>query len=208
MKLLIKLTLIILCFCNSAIYGQDNKDGNCFSNLFIDRPLLKKDSLALISNKVSKIKLYESISSDSIPTKKMLGEWNIIIENNKIKSIEWKAFYDSLFRVHNYSYVLLGCYPLIKREFFKKKIVDIIGQKNYDGTISQFKLTHLLNKFGQIYLTKNKAEGKLYEDRYIAFSKIEYRYDGDFLIEMAYYSDFLFSEENSLYSRLYFEYYK
>lgn len=204
MKLLIKLTLIILCFCNSVIYGQDNKNNSCFTNLFIDCPLLKNDSLAIISNKVSKIKLYESISSDSIPTKNLIGEWSVIIKNNKIQSIVWKTLYD----FKNYSYVLLGCYPLIKREFFKKKIVDIVGKKHYDGSSSQFKLTHFFNEFGQIYLTKNQAEGKLFEDRYLAFYKIEYRYDGDFLIEMAYYDDFFFSKKNSLYSRLFFEYYK
>lgn len=187
--------------------GQNYGEYSCFSNLFIDRPLLKNDSLAIISNRVSKIKLYERISDDSIPTKKLIGEWNIIIENNKIKSIVWDTLFNTLPGVQHSPTLSLGCYPLIKRDYFKKKIVDIIGEKHYDDRISQFKLTHFINKSGQIYLTTKKYQGELFEDRYLAFHKIEYRYDGNFLVEMVYY-DIFFSDKSSVFSRLFFEYYK
>ena len=200
--------IIIILSLSRQVFGQGRIDNTCFANIYIDRPLLKKDSLAIITNNISKIKLYESVSNDSIPKRTLIGQWSIAIDKGKIKSTKWTAFTDSSFIIKNPSFILLGCYPLEKRNFNKNKIIDIVGVPNYsDDHFSQFQLTHLINKYGQIYQTNNKILGSRFEDRYL-FEKIEYRYDGDFVIEIDYFCTWSFVENRSLYSRLYYEFEK
>lgn len=204
MKLIFKL-LIIICFIyHGNAMGQYLNEQNCFTNIFIDRPMLKIDSAAIISHQVSKIDLYESVSDDSIPRKILIGEWKVLIENQKIKSTVWTSLAtDTLF-----TYIQLGCYPLIKREFHKKEIIDLVGfPKDSSSQFIQYRLTHLINKFGQIYQTNNKIIGNRIEDRYL-FDRIEYRYNGDFLMEMDFYCSWMFNEKYTLYTRLFYEYEK
>ncbi len=83
MKIKRILILILgLALCHN-VHGQIQPDNSCFSNIYIDRPMLQAD--------------YESISSDSIPKKTLLGEWKVEIENQKIKSTTWIPYTDSLF---------------------------------------------------------------------------------------------------------------
>lgn len=202
MKLIFKLLIIIFLLYHGRVLGQYHDEQNCFANIFIDRPMLKIDSMAIISHQVSKIKLYESVSDDSIPRKILIGEWKVFIADQKIKSTVWTSLAnDSLF-----TYVQLGCYPLIKRKFYKNKIVDLVGfPKDSTSQFIQFRLTHFVNKFGRIYQTNNNIIGKPIEGRYL-FDKIDYQYNGDFLVEVDFYSSWRFIEQYALYTRLFYEY--
>ncbi len=207
MKLFIKLSIIISTIWFNKAFGQFSQDNICFSNIFINRPLLDCDSSAIIDNNISKIKLFESnYVEDNIPIRILIGEWKISIENKRIKSAIWTSFYkDSLSYDNHYcAYVVLRCFPLIKRDIKKSKIIDIIGDQYYE-----ILLTHLISKFGKIYQTNIKAtKGIRMEDSTYLFHKIEYKYLEDFMIEAEYFSYDLIGSEYSPFYILYYEYEK
>ncbi len=187
--------ILISLFSFSFAYGQ--QDTSCIKSLFIDRPLVKCDSQVILTNHISTIKLYYRLVDDSIPNKIYLGKWVIVIKENKIKSTSWVVGL-----IPN-STMLYGCDTRTKLETKKNSIIETTGDSK-DG----FQFTHLLNKYGQIYTTEIKHIGKLrFETRY-AFKKIDYKYDGDFLVESNYFFTGIIDEKYDPLLRLFFEYEK
>jgi hypothetical protein len=173
-----------------ALNGQEN----CFKSIFYNKPFLSIDTTVLVKYNVSKIKVYEAISDDTLPYKIEKGEWLLEIKEAKIISSEWKPKTVGSF---------MPCYDVYRQEKIKTGIKQFIKYSN-----GEVRSTHFINKFGRVYLTKIRMiKGGQYEDSNFQYEKIEYRYSGDFLIEAEYSTKRIVAGYNP-FLRIYYEYYR
>jgi hypothetical protein len=171
--------------------------------------LLKCDSEAIIRSRVSEIRIYSRIVDDSVPNKIYVGKWEIIIESGKIKSTQWVA--DSAFH-RDQSYNLYACGPQLKIEYKKNKIIQTLESAQFPGlshpSVADIQFIHLINKYGHIYTTSVLllSQGRVRMEDSFLFKRIDYVYDGDFLVESDYITDGMIDEKDEPFCRLYFEY--
>ncbi len=154
---------------NVALAQSQNRTPN---SLFIDKPVVKTDSLAILKVLIKEIVITELfVSNSSVGPKNsydtiLVGKWILRFKNSEMQSV-WTGNHPNF-------------YPVSKSITKGNKIIETIGQ----GDV-KFELIHYLDKAGQIKYTINKSTSK-FETRY-GFRKINYLYKDGLLIEAQYF---------------------
>jgi hypothetical protein len=163
------------------------------SSLWVDKPVTKQDTIAILNKNITKIKVYSLYISDSTRyDKTLLGTWTLKIENGKIDSCNWNpgSFEGRLY------------HPITSRKYKKNKIIEVVG--------GNYQFTHYTDKNGNVIKTNpsflRSAKMVRMEDGFF-FDKIEYEYNSDGLLRVAkYYSEGMYDPPNIIYSKYEFEY--
>lgn len=165
-------------------------DENKPNSIWIDKPVVKSDTLLLTTKKIRKIKVYEGNIKDNDKGRNpydtfYIGSWLIVKTQNEITSCFWEGNFSNWLET------------ISSTKYTENIITDIIGKNDH-----QYILTHYMDKKGTIIKSKNTIKSK-YESRYY-FTKIYYKYKDGLVIEANYTSD-KNVPKNIVYSKYIFE---
>lgn len=182
--------IIIFFLFQQTVCGQTDLP----NSLWIDKPMVKADTVAIINSGCKKIEVYTYDAIDGPDGKPtyviiLVGTWAIkAVKNDMVCS--WTG-----------SYKLFSNWDHVTFQKTKAgKITQIIGQDN-----NKFELTHYLDKKGIVTHTTNKIMSK-FETRY-HFDKINYLYKDGLLVEASYLSS-SYDPKTFPYTKYVFEYIK
>jgi hypothetical protein len=158
------------------------------ASIWIDKPVLRKDTQLIIGKGIKNIKVRQwDIKDDGTYAETFLGIWNVVLKDGKIRWCTWDGTPFITFEAST------------NKVISKNKISEVIGIQD-----NQFEMNHTIEN-GKVTKTTNKRLGKYYENRYF-FDWIDYKYDGDRLMEAIYYSKEKFTTKNLAYMKYTFEY--
>ena len=167
--------------------------------LWILKPNLKVDTVALIKNRIKKINVsvWDNYT-DSIPAKYLYGSWAITSDTDKIKNCKWIWADSSQTPYWNFSIK----FPYTKKG--NKKIIQTTYKSKSDNV--RLKMIHYINSADNVDKTIFYYLSRRYEDGYSLITRILYKYTDGLLTEADYYNDSMFVKKNICYLKFYFNY--